>query len=63
MLLDAAEAQARAAGVPELRLYTNEKMHENLAYYSRRGFVETGRALQDGYARVFFARPVEAAPA
>ncbi|MEN0084667.1 MAG: GNAT family N-acetyltransferase [Leifsonia sp.] len=63
LLLDAADAQARAAGVPELRLYTNEKMHENLAYYPRRGFIETGRAEQDGFARVFFARPVGAVPA
>lgn len=63
LLLDAADAQARAAGVPELRLYTNEKMHENLAYYPRRGFTETGRAVQDGFARVFFARPVGPAPA
>lgn len=63
LLLDAAEAQARAAGVPELRLYTNEKMYENLAYYPHRGFTETGRAVQDGFARVFFARPVGPAPA
>jgi N-acetylglutamate synthase-like GNAT family acetyltransferase len=61
LLLEAAEEQARAAGVPELRLYTNERMHENLSYYPRRGFAETGRAVQDGFARVFFARPVSPA--
>lgn len=57
-LLTVAEEQARAAGLPELRLYTHEKMVENLAYYPRRGFVETGRRTENGFARVFFARPV-----
>lgn len=57
-LLAAADAQARAAGVPELRLYTHEKMTENLAFYPRRGFVETGRRTENGFARVFFSRPV-----
>ena len=57
-LLEFAEEQARAAGLPEIRLYTNEAMTENLEYYPRRGFHEVGRAAQHGYRRVFFARPV-----
>ncbi|GAA3349429.1 GNAT family N-acetyltransferase [Amorphoplanes nipponensis] len=57
-LLGFAEEQARAAGLPQIRLYTNEAMTENLAYYPRRGFQEVGRAEQDGYRRVFFARAV-----
>lgn len=57
-LLAIADAQARAAGVAELRLYTHEKMTENLVYYRRRGFEETGRRTEDGFARVFFARKV-----
>jgi ATP diphosphatase len=40
-LLDAAERLA--AGLPELRLYTNALMTRNLLIYARRGFVETGR--------------------
>lgn len=57
-LLGTAEGWARAAGVPEVRLYTHERMTENLAYYPRRGYVETGRRTDDGFARVFFAKPV-----
>src|SRR5690348_7939609 len=40
VLLDRAEAQARELGLPELRLYTNEAMVENLAMYPRLGYVE-----------------------
>nr|WP_179702637.1 GNAT family N-acetyltransferase [Leifsonia naganoensis] len=57
-LLAIADDRARAARVPEVRLYTQEKMTENLAFYPRRGFVETGRRTQDGFARVFFAKRV-----
>jgi hypothetical protein len=39
-----------------LRLYTNEAMTENLTYYPHHGFIETHRATQDGYRRVFFRR-------
>lgn len=28
-------------------------MTENLRYYARKGYVETGRGVQDGYRRVF----------
>lgn len=57
-LLATAEGWARAAGVPEVRLYTHERMTENLAFYPRRGYVETGRRREDGFARVFFAKGV-----
>ena len=33
--------------------YTNAAMHENLALYARIGFVETRRATEDGFDRVF----------
>ena len=35
-LLRLAEEQAHARGLPEVRLYTNEAMTENLDYYPRR---------------------------
>ncbi len=57
-LLRLAEAEALALGLSEMRLYTNEAMAENLAYYSRRGYRETHRAVQDGYCRVFFSKAV-----
>ncbi len=31
-------------------------MTENLAFYARRGFVETHRAVVDGYRRVFLCK-------
>jgi hypothetical protein len=51
-----AEGQAVAYGLPEVQLYTNEKMHENLAVYARLGFEETGRGLDGGYRRVFMRK-------
>ena len=51
-----AEEQATAYGLPEVRLYTNEKMHENLDIYARLGFEETGRRLDGGYRRVFMRK-------
>ncbi|WP_226568936.1 GNAT family N-acetyltransferase [Mangrovibacter yixingensis] len=55
-LLAYAESHARNVGVSELRLYTNEKMYENLQIYSRLGWQEYGRAEQDGYRRVFMRK-------
>lgn len=55
-LLTLAEDEARAHGLGEIRLYTNEGMTENLAYYPRRGYVETHRAEEDGFRRVFFRK-------
>jgi ribosomal protein S18 acetylase RimI-like enzyme len=55
-LLALAEDEARARGLDEVRLYTNEAMTENLAYYPRHGYTETHRAEQDGFRRVFFAK-------
>jgi N-acetylglutamate synthase-like GNAT family acetyltransferase len=57
-LLDVAEAESRRLDLPEVRLYTNEAMTENLAYYPRRGFHETHRATTDDFDRVYFAKPV-----
>jgi ribosomal protein S18 acetylase RimI-like enzyme len=55
-LLQLAEEQARARGLREVRLYTNEAMTENLDYYRRRGYHETHRGTQNGFRRVFFAK-------
>ena len=41
-LLGFAAQVARAAGVPELRLYTNVRMTRNVALYRAAGFVATG---------------------
>jgi GNAT superfamily N-acetyltransferase len=55
-LLAVAEDQARHRGFGELRLYTNQAMTENLAYYPRHGYTETHRAGQGGFRRVFFRK-------
>jgi ribosomal protein S18 acetylase RimI-like enzyme len=55
-LLALAEDQARRLRLGEIRLYTNEAMTENLGYYARHGYAETGRAEQDGFRRVFFRK-------
>jgi ribosomal protein S18 acetylase RimI-like enzyme len=51
-----AEERAREAGLSEIRLYTNEKMHENLSFYGKLGFEETDRGLDGGYRRVFMRK-------
>ena len=55
-LLALAEEQARELGREEIRLYANEAMTENLAYYPKHGYIETHRAEQDGFRRVFFSK-------
>jgi GNAT superfamily N-acetyltransferase len=55
-LIAFAEAEARRLGHGELRLYTHEKMTENIALYTRIGFVETGRGHDAGYNRVFMTK-------
>ncbi|BBY66457.1 GNAT family N-acetyltransferase [Mycolicibacterium helvum] len=56
LLLHRAEDDAHDAGVIEVRLYTNAAMTENLTFYPRHGYVETHRARQDGFDRVFFSK-------
>jgi ribosomal protein S18 acetylase RimI-like enzyme len=57
-LIGFAEAEARRLGFDELRLYTHERMTENIALYRRLGFVETGRGHEAGYDRVFMTKPL-----
>jgi GNAT superfamily N-acetyltransferase len=57
-LLAFAEAEARRRGLPELRLHTNAAMADNLVMYPHLGFGETGRASENGFDRVFFAKRV-----
>ncbi|WOF74479.1 GNAT family N-acetyltransferase [Parvibaculaceae bacterium PLY_AMNH_Bact1] len=55
-LLDYVEGHLRQGGARAYTLYTNVHMTENIAWYTRAGFVETGRGRQDGFDRVFFRK-------
>ena len=55
-LIAFAETEARRLGYREIRLYTHETMTENVALYTRLGFIETGRGHESGYDRVFMRK-------
>jgi GNAT superfamily N-acetyltransferase len=55
-LIAFAEQRARAASLPTRRLYTQDIMTENLALYSRLGFVETHRGTEIGLNRVYMSK-------
>lgn len=58
-MLAFAEEQARAAGLPEVRLYTSDRMARNIAIYRQAGFVEVGRRpneLRPGWVLVDMAK-------
>jgi ribosomal protein S18 acetylase RimI-like enzyme len=56
MLMEHAEKIARSRNLHAVTLYTNEKMHENIALYSKLGFAEIDRRTDEGYARVYFRK-------
>lgn len=55
-LLKFAEEEALHRGYFEIRLYTNEKMWENIAIYLKYGYKETGRKEENGFKRVYFTK-------
>lgn len=57
-LIAFAEEHARTSGLDAVTLYTNERMTENLCLYPALGYAETGRRREDGFARVYFRKPV-----
>jgi ribosomal protein S18 acetylase RimI-like enzyme len=58
-LLAFAEAEARRAGLRQLRLFTNEMFTENLALYRRLGYHETGREDYRGRVLVHLHKPLD----
>lgn len=55
-LIEHAAAEATRLRLPALRLYTNVMMSENLSMYAHLGFVETHRAFEKGFHRVYLRR-------
>lgn len=55
-LLEFAEQTALTAGYRSIKLYTNEAMTENIALYSRIGYVETHRVTENGLRRVYMTK-------
>jgi ribosomal protein S18 acetylase RimI-like enzyme len=55
-LLEFAEGEARRAGFDSIYLYTHEKMTENLALYSRIGYVEYDRRSQGAFSLVYLRK-------
>jgi ribosomal protein S18 acetylase RimI-like enzyme len=54
-LIEYAATEADRLRLPTVRLYTNVAMTENLAIYARIGFVETHRAMEDGFQRAYLS--------
>jgi ribosomal protein S18 acetylase RimI-like enzyme len=52
-LIEYAATEAKRLQLPAVRLHTNVAMMENLAIYARIGFVETHRATEHGFQRVY----------
>ena len=54
-----AEAEARRVGFDSIHLYTHEKMTENLAIYSRIGYVEYDRRSQGEFSLVYMRKHLD----
>jgi len=55
-LLIHVESYLRDEDFSAYTLYTNVHMTQNIAWYTRAGFTETGRSTQAGFERVFFRK-------
>jgi len=61
-LLAFVEQRGRALGKGTVTLYTHELMTENIALYTRIGYVEVGRREVDRFKRVFFEKTLRDTP-
>lgn len=53
------EDTARKSNLGVVRLYTNEKMTENISIYRRLGYSEVERRKEDGFSRVYFVKHLD----
>jgi GNAT superfamily N-acetyltransferase len=56
LLLDFAEAEATRRGWDAITLYTHVLMHDNIAIYAARGYVERDRRQEKGFDRVYMEK-------
>lgn len=56
VLMNLAEQAAQERELTLLRLYTNVKMVENIAFYTRLGFIENERRKENGFHRAYFEK-------
>jgi GNAT superfamily N-acetyltransferase len=61
-LIAFAEQEALRRGLDTIRLYTHVLMVENIALYTRLGFVESGRVHEKGFARVYMVKRLRVSP-
>jgi len=52
-LMAHAAHEAKRRHLPAIRLYTNAAMTENLSMYAHMGFIETHRAVEKGFDRIY----------
>ena len=57
-LLGFADGEALRRGLTTLNLFTKGTVEDNLAFYPRRGYRETGRCNDDGFCRVFYSKDI-----
>ncbi|WP_424831413.1 GNAT family N-acetyltransferase [Ruegeria sp.] len=57
-LIEFCEEVAKDANLGSVKLYTNEKMTENLSLYPHLGYQETERRREDGFNRIFFEKTI-----
>ena len=61
-LLDFAETEAVRRGWSVIMLYTNERMVDNIAIYTARGYRERDRRREKGFDRVYMEKHLDQAP-
>ena len=54
-----AEDEVKNRGYSEIQLYTHEKMTENIAMYTKMGYVEVSRRVVNGYDRVYMNKQLD----
>jgi len=57
-LLAFADTETLRLGLSSVNLFTKATMVDNLVFYQRRGYRETGRCDDDGFCRVFYTKDI-----